>query len=159
MVRTNRQQIAAFSLIEVVIAIGICSFALIAILGLFTTGLQSTKESEKQIQAADLASTMISLKCASPTNDISSLSNFAIKTYNMTNAVFSFPSQTTGYVGTDGQTTNTAAYAAFRYTYAAGTTASGSGLSQVYLMLSWPPQATAATAAGRYEITTYIPTR
>ncbi len=157
--RTNRQQIIAFSLVEVVVAIAICSFALIAILGLFTTGLQSTKESEKEIQAADLASTLISLRAASPTNNILPL--FAIPAKAVTNSYAgAYSGVATNWVGTDGQTTSYITNAAFCITCSAGTnSATGSGISQVYLMLSWPPQVPPASAAGRYELTTYIPIR
>ena len=154
----NRPLIKAFSLVEVVLAIAICSFVLIAILGLFTTGLQSTRESEQQIQAANLASTLISLRTASPTNNIAALPNFAIPTTAMTNA-YGPAYAGNVYVGPDGQTT-TLANAVYLITCQAGTnTMTGNGISQVYLMLSWPPQAAVTSAAGRYELTTYIPIR
>ncbi len=154
----TRQVRRAFSLVEVVLAIAICSFSLIAILGLFTTGLQSTRDSEQQIQAANLASTLISMRMASPTNTFSSLPNFAIPASAMTKG---FASAYTGnvYVGSDGQT-NTIGNAVYRISCSAGTNSlTGTGTAQVYIMLSWPPQATATTAAGRYEIITDIPLR
>ncbi len=161
MVRMNRQQNGAFSLVEVVFAIAICSFVLIAILGLFTTGLQSTKESGEEIQAANLASTLVSLRMAAPTNNIVALPNFAIPASAMMNAYAgAYPGNvSTSYVGMDGQTT-TAANAVYAITCMAGTnTLTGNGISQVYLMLSWPPQVNASSAAGRYELTTFIPIR
>jgi type II secretory pathway pseudopilin PulG len=148
----------AFSLVEVVLAIAICAFVLIAILGLFTTGLQSSRESEQEIQAANLASTIISLRIASPTNSIAALPNFAIPTTAMTNAYG--PAYTGSvYVGSDGQT-NTVANAVYSISCQAGTNSlTGNGVAQVSLMLSWPPQASSASAAGHYEIVTYIPIR
>jgi Tfp pilus assembly protein PilV len=158
MARKNFPLIRAFSLVEVVLAIAVCSFALIAILGLFTTGLQSTRESEQQIQAANLASTLISMRMATPTNDIPNLPNFAIPTAALSNLfapVYSVPT----YVGSDGQTT-TVANAAYLISCQAGTNSNtGNNMAQVYIMLSWPPQATAANAAGRYELITDIPLR
>jgi type II secretory pathway pseudopilin PulG len=158
----KRAGIAAFSLVEVVLAIGICSFALIAVLGLFTTGLQSNQKSEQGIQAANLASMLIALRTASPTNAMPNLPNFAIPTSAMTNAYANAYSgnSLTNYVGLDGQTTN-AAGAAYLISCRAGTNAlTGSGLAQVYVMLSWPPQLNPANAnAGRYEIIAQIPIR
>lgn len=154
----NYPQIRAFSLVEVVLAIAICSFGLIAILGLFTTGVQSTRESEQEIQAANLASTLISLRTASPTNNIAALPNFAIPTAAMTGPYG--PAYTGNvYVGSDGQT-NTLANSLYLITCQAGTNSlTGNGISQVYLMLSWPPQVSSASAAGRYELISYIPIR
>ena len=154
---------SAFSLVEIVLAIAVCSFALIAVLGLFTTGLQSNHQSEQDIQAANLASMLISLRTASPTSAIPNLPNFAIPTSVMsgpyTNA---YPGSggnvLTNYVGLDGQTT-TLANAAYLISCRAGTNAvTGNNLAQVYLMLSWPPQADPANGnVGHYEIITTIP--
>jgi len=156
----NLQIIKAFSLVEVAMAVAICSFALIAILGLFFTGIKSTGESQQEIQAANLASTLISMRMASPTNDIAALPNFAIPTKSMTNLYASVYTGANNYIGTDGQTT-TVANAVYAISCLAGTNAlTGSGTAQVYLMLSWPPQLNPTNmAAGRYELTTAIPLR
>jgi len=158
----NLQIIKAFSLVEVAMAVAICSFALIAILGLFFTGIKSTGESQQEIQAANLASTLISMRMASPTNDIVNLPNFAIPTKSMTNLYAPvYPGNvSTNYLGSDGQTTS-AANAVYGVTCQAGTNAvTGSGVAQVYLMLSWPPQINPTNqAAGRYELITAIPLR
>jgi Tfp pilus assembly protein PilV len=146
-------------LVEVVLALAICSFVLVAILGLFSTGVQSSLDSEQRIKAANLASTLISLRMASPTNDIPNLPNFAIPTTAMTNQFPTVYPTTTTYVGADGQTT-TAAKALYQITCEAGTnTTTGSNMAQIYLVLSWPPQAKTATAQGRYELFTEIPFR
>ncbi len=67
---------------------------------------------------------------------------------------------TTAFLGLDGQTT-TAAGAAYAITCSAGTNfLTGSGVAQVYLALSWPPQMNPGkTATGRYELITEIPLR
>jgi hypothetical protein len=47
--------------------------------------------------------------------------------------------------------------AAFRVACNAGTNAAtGPKLAQVYLLLTWPPQAPLTNASGRYEILTYV---
>jgi len=159
----KRNSDVAFSLVEVVIAIGIFSFAVIAVLGLFATGLQSNRESEQEIQAANLASMLISMRTAYPTNNIPNLPNFAIPTTALTNTyanAYQGGGSLTNYVGLDGQTA-TAANAAYLISCRAGTTAqAGTGVAQVYLMLSWPPQLNPSNAnAGRYETIANIPIR
>jgi Tfp pilus assembly protein PilV len=46
---------AAFSLVEVVIALGIVSFAIVAILGLIPTGLQTSHSSQDETRASQMA--------------------------------------------------------------------------------------------------------
>jgi type II secretory pathway pseudopilin PulG len=150
----------AFSLVEVVLALGICSFILIGVLGLFATGLQSNRESEQLIQATNLASMLISIRTASPTNS-ANLPNFAIPSSAMTNFyanAYAGGASLTNYVGLNGQLT-TVRGAAYLISCRAGTNSlTGSGLAQVYLMLSWPPQLNPTDAnAGRYETTAQIP--
>jgi Tfp pilus assembly protein PilV len=155
----NANPLRAFSLIEVVIAIAVCSFAVIAILGLFATGLRSSRESEQQIEAANLVSNILATRAAMTTNVNMNLSAFALAP-SVLNGPYSTGTSTPALLGVDGQTNATAANAAYLFTYQAGTTSlTGSGAAQVYIMLSWPPQATAANAAGRYEVITQIPIR
>jgi len=146
--------ILAFSLVEVVLALAICTFALFALVGLMGVGLRSGKDSGDQIQAANLVSLLISMRTAAETNDIA---NFAIPESALTNGYTSSYSTGTNYLGYDGKTTN-AAKASYRLVYQAGTNAmTGNGVSQVYLILSWPAQANPVNpAVGRYELLTYI---
>ena len=143
----------AFSLVEVVLALAICSFVLVALLGLLSTGLQSSKDSEDQIQAANLASMLVSTCQAAPKN---TPATFGIPSSALTNGYTA--TATTAYIGLDGITTNVTS-AAYLITYRAGTnTLTGANLAQLYLMLSWPPQANPNNATVRhYELSTYIP--
>jgi uncharacterized protein (TIGR02598 family) len=74
----------AFSLVEVVLALGIIAFALVAILGVFPTGLSSTRTSVSDTRAAALAnavfttidaqsSTFSSVQCFGATFDLTAL--------------------------------------------------------------------------------------
>lgn len=47
-----------FSLVEIVIALGIVSFALLAIFGLFTAGLKAEKDSYEDTKLADIVATV-----------------------------------------------------------------------------------------------------
>ena len=150
----NSTDSRAFSLVEVVLALGICAFVLVAMLGLFSTGLRTSRESEEQVQAANLASQILATRMAAPSND-TNLAHFAIPAQSLTNAYADIYGAAGATVGLDGRTNSTAAY---RISCRAGTnTLTGARLSQVYLMLSWPPQATIANAAGRYETIVYVP--
>jgi uncharacterized protein (TIGR02598 family) len=118
----------AFSLIEVVVALGIISFALVSIIGLFSVGLEANKESSEQIQAADLASLLMATARAMPTNPPP---GFALPNLNqgaVTNTV---------RIGADGTTTS--ANLSYNLYYVVGTNAdTGSKLANVYLRLWWP---------------------
>jgi type II secretory pathway pseudopilin PulG len=160
----TRSSTFSFTLVEVVLAVGVCSFVLVAILGLFTIGLQSNHDSEQQIQAANLASMLISVRTASPLNDIPNLPNFAIPTSAMSGPyqnAYDGGATLTKYVGLDGQIAATPTDAAYAISCRAGTNlVTGSAVAQVYLMLTWPPQADPKGAnAGHYEVIADIPLR
>lgn len=143
----------AFSLVEVVLALGICAFVLVALIGLFSTGLRTGRESEEQVQAANLASQILSTSVAAPTG--TNLNNFAIPISALTNSYADVFPSAGALVGLDGRTNSTPAY---RIVCRAGTNAqTGPRLAQVYVMLSWPYQASITNAAGRYEALTYVP--
>jgi type II secretory pathway pseudopilin PulG len=153
--RRPKPGIRAFSLVEVVLALGICVFVLVTIMGLYSTGMRVNRESENQIQEADLASLIISSRRAAPTNSVPLAIPASALTGPFTNA---YPNgQLTNYVGSDGMITNTA-NAVYLVSCRAGTNAmTGPNMAQVYLMLSWPAQANPAASSDHYEVTTYIP--
>ena len=70
----RKSQIAnprAFSLVEVTLAIGIVSFALVAVLGLLPVGLRSVKNANEQAGAANVLNAIAdSLRAATSTNSI-----------------------------------------------------------------------------------------
>lgn len=81
----DRNQATAFSLIEVVLALGIIGFSLVAILGVFPTGLSSNRTSVSDTRAAALANavfatieaqtkTFSSVNCYGTTLDLAALS-------------------------------------------------------------------------------------
>ena len=141
----------AFSLVEVVIALAVTTFAVMAMIGLLGTGIHSGKESEDQIQAAGVASLIISQCAAAPTNAIA---NFILTPNNLTNALTTFGP---GNIGLDGKITTV--NPAYQVSGLAGTnTMTGSKLAEVYLRLTWPATASANNSAvGSYEVLTYIP--
>ncbi len=151
--------IQAFSLVEVVVALAISVFVLVVLLGLYGTGMRVNRDSEARIQAANLASLIISSRIAAPTNTVN-LPNLAIPSAAVTRAFTNAyaGNQLTNYIGADGMLT-TAAQAAYVVSCKAGTNqVTGPNVAQVYLMLSWPVQVspTNAGASDHYEVTTYI---
>lgn len=150
----NHTDSRAFSLVEVVLALGICAFVLVALLGLFSTGLRASRESEEQVQAANLASLILATRMASPTSD-TNLPHFALPANALGKGYGDIFGANGAMVGLDGKTNSTPAY---RIICKAGTnSATGPRLAQVHLMLSWPAQAPLQTAAGRYETLVYVP--
>lgn len=60
----------AFSLIEVTLALGILSFGLVVLLGVFSTGLSAGVKSKAEVSASHLASSLLATRRATPTQAI-----------------------------------------------------------------------------------------
>jgi uncharacterized protein (TIGR02598 family) len=145
--------LAAFTLVEVVVALAIFSFALMAIVGLFFVGIDTNKESSDQIQAANFASMLISTRRALPT---SSINNFALPPLNVAYSSNGTYLTNNAGVAADGTVTGTRAYNLY---YQAGTNSvTGTHLAQVHLMLWWPIASAMPinNPGNRYELTTQI---
>ena len=70
----------AFSLIEVTLALGIVSFALVAVLGLLPVGLKSVKNANEQAGAANVLNAIAAnLRTATSTNALNFVGRFADK--------------------------------------------------------------------------------
>lgn len=155
--KSDHRHRLAFSLVEVVLALGICTFVLIALIGLFSSGWRTSRESEDQIQAANLASRFIAVRVAAPTNGPAAQNGipFAKMSQPYGNAF----TGTDNYVTSSGEvSTSYSPSAVYRIVCNVGTNAAtGPTVSQVYLKLSWPPQAAGSNEVGRYEILTYVP--
>jgi len=69
--------VSAFSLVEVTLAIGIVSFALIAVLGLLPVGLKSVKNANEQAGAANVLNAIAeSVRSATSTNSVNFTGQF-----------------------------------------------------------------------------------
>ncbi|HSI82913.1 MAG: hypothetical protein ACAI35_11825 [Candidatus Methylacidiphilales bacterium] len=118
----------AFSLVEVVLALGIISFSLIAIMGVLAVGLQTSRESSDQIQAANITSLLMATARAMPTNLPSGFALPSLSQSAVTNVV---------KIGADG--TLNSANPTYNLYYIVGTnTTTGPKLAYVYLRLWWP---------------------
>lgn len=77
---SKRSNSSAFSLVEVTLALGIVSFALVAVLGLLPVGLKSVKNANEQAGAANVLNVLASsLRMASSTNASIFTTRFADK--------------------------------------------------------------------------------
>jgi uncharacterized protein (TIGR02598 family) len=90
-IRNNRHEASGFSLVEVVLALGVVAISLVAILGVFPVGLSSNRTSVSDTRAAELAnaifatidaqsSTFSSVQCYGATLDLTTLSTAAADT-------------------------------------------------------------------------------
>lgn len=66
-------QSPGFSLVEVVLALGIASFALIALIGMLPIGMASNRDADRETQAVAVLSTLITDLKNSPTNQATSI--------------------------------------------------------------------------------------
>ena len=85
--RPNLAHPAGFSLIEVVLALGITSFTIISIIGLLSFGLQNSRESAEDTNLALITQTTTSLLRSQPFTNILNSATFAT---NNTNANYFF---------------------------------------------------------------------
>jgi type II secretory pathway pseudopilin PulG len=161
-----RQNKSGFTLVEVVLALGILVFAGFALISLMAEGFQSSKDSKQQFQAATIAEYICATRRTAPTTDLSTTQpNFPLP--NLTNAVPTGNTNNFGYpvyMTADGATT-TQANARFGLLFSinAPTTyvpAVSPGAATVYLYIYWPPQMSATSATNgstsHYELTTSI---
>ena len=135
-----------FSIIEVVIALGICAFVIVAILGMFGGGVRTEADASSELNAANLAELIVSQYRANPTNN--SLNAPLTQTLPTT------PQQTN--IGWDGVATNSPT-APYCLRYRIGMT-TNSKVGLVALTLSWPAAAPATNkSVSRYDLVTEIP--
>lgn len=140
-----------FSMVEVVLALGVMAFALVAVAGLFSVGLRANKESSDQLQATGVASLLIASRRAAPTN---ALPNFALPPLNVPLTRNSAPIN----LALDGTVAADAARAPFKLDYLVGTGANPK-VAVVYLLLWWPgtaAQPPTNSPGAYYQIATQV---
>ncbi len=150
-IRTNYAA-ASFTLVEVVLALAIFSFALVTMMALLSVALHTNKDSSDQIQAANVASLLVSARRSAPTNGGANFMNFALPTLNR-----SYVTNTT-QVGLDG-TVSTGTDAAYNLYYGVGTNSdTGANLANVYILIWWPLGAKMPTnnPSAFYELSTQV---
>ncbi len=131
---------AAFSLVEVTLALGVGAFCLIAVFGLVPVGVQTNRNATSQTAATNIMAAVVSDLRATPTANPTS-SQFAI----------TFGTAKTLYFNGAGQFTTTLG-ANSRYQLNITFPVSPTGLRYADVKVTWPAPATAANARGSSEI-------
>jgi type II secretory pathway pseudopilin PulG len=155
-------------LVEVLFALTVLSFSLSLIVALLGVGLSSNHDSTNRLQAADIASLLISTRRAAPTN--ANLTNFALPALGATNSAGqNVVTNQTNYcrVQTDGTSTSSSGIGSSQVVYNLRYMVTASGtqpkIANVDLVLWWPaalaPSASTMPAnnpSDYYELMTQI---
>ncbi|WP_093285415.1 hypothetical protein [Verrucomicrobium sp. GAS474] len=147
--------VRGFSLVEVVFALGLCSFVLVALLGLVLAGLRQDRDSREALAAMTAANRIIeSYRAVASTKN--ALPNFPLPSDLATRSANDASSPL--YVDDQGVKTGVAAAAAFGVLYRVlpSSASTPPSSSQVYLYVYWPAAASVAMARGHYEVVTTI---
>lgn len=145
----------AFSLVEVVVALGIVSFVVISIIGLFTVGLTGVRDSQEQIDAANVASLLMERRLQAPE---ASIPGFPLPAINPDVLPTTPPAYQSGiFIDRSGMVSNNSSSNVYLLTYRVWKDAQWAGspfgpLVRVNLILSSPPDAPLRQAANYYEM-------
>jgi type II secretory pathway pseudopilin PulG len=140
----------AFSLVEVVLALGVASFAILAIVSLVPYGLQSSKESLDESAAINVLSEVIADRQATPLG----LPSVNYQLPALTNLM---PASSNSFgISDSNPSTNTALSASrYRVDYVVTAPATGLGPFQAQFRVSWP--ATGANPSDFVEVVATFP--
>ena len=131
---------AAFSLVEVTLALGIAAFCLIALFGLMPVGVQTNRNASSQTAATNILAAVVADLRATPTFNTTSTQFGIIFGTNPSPLYFDGSGQYSQSLGTNSR-------------YQLNVTWYGSsGLRYADLKVTWPAAATLANAAGSAEM-------
>lgn len=140
----------AFSLIEVVLAVGIFAFVAVALIGLFSYGLKINRESVEEMEATALAQAILNARKAGPTNELPACS---LPRLDLPAEVLP---AAPAFVAADGGPLPSGDGARFGLIYRVVPQPTPSSVSSVYLCLYWPAAAGVDKAQGRCELLSTI---
>lgn len=151
-VAASSSRIQGFSLIEVMIALGVAVFALIALCGLLSSGLRVARLAKTELFAAQVASTILAERRAAPTAEMSTC---PLPPLTSTNATSGLKLALLNEAGKEASGSD--AYYSLLYEIEPA----GDDLTRVFIALSHPPQTGSdyqaiSKAEENYETTTYI---
>jgi uncharacterized protein (TIGR02598 family) len=137
----------AFSLIEVVLAVGVISFALVGIIGLFPVAMQSALDSQRETQVAFIARSLFSelqrvngeKAYVTETQPGKSLEEGTAKTVDLSNPTSGSPP--TFFFNVDGQMVTSATDATYSASIKVDRTGQPAGLSRVDVEIAVPANA------------------
>lgn len=145
--RLSAQTSLAFSLIEVVLAVGVISFALVGIIGLFPVAMQSALDSQRETQVAFIARSLFSelqrvdgeKAYVTETQPGKSLEEGTAKTVDLSNPTSGSPP--TFFFNVDGQMVTSATDATYSASIKVDRTGQPAGLSRVDVEIAVPANA------------------
>ena len=146
---TLHPRCSAFSLVEVVIAIGVAAFCLVAMLGLFPTGLKSVKNTIDQTAAAGyLDAIALDLSSIPLGSNTSSLYGLTLPARGGSST-----STTNFYFNDDGTLTSSSSSVSTRYRVQLSFSNNPASplVTSAQIQVSWPPTASLANALGNLE--------
>jgi hypothetical protein len=136
--RSLARRDAAFSLVEVTIALGIASFCLLVVFGLLPIGMTTNRDSIEQSTAASLSSSIVADLRGTPNSGAASTS----PRYGVSfPAVGGSPQNTSIFLNADGSTnslTGAGSPPFFRATVTIGAPAAGRVASTGRVWITWP---------------------
>jgi len=145
----HRPDSGGFSLVEVVMALGILAFAITALLGAFAVGMNTDRESIEELEATHILQSIIAERRANPT----------LTNTNMLLPVLNTNSIRTSYnaISLDeiGRVQQGARNGKFGLLYSVAPSPNTNSAS-IYCAIYWPGRAKPEDAAGRVEMTTRI---
>ena len=151
----KRSVSSAFTLVEIVMALGLCSFCLVALLGLFSVGLKIEQDGTAELGASHLLQSLIATRRAAPAADLSS-TKFPLPALTAGTNV----PPTTVIIDASGNLVNSASDPNARYAlhYQVDAPAAPKFAPfRVSVCLTWPPAASRSNALGSLEQTTNLP--
>lgn len=137
---------AGFSLIEVVLAVGIFAFVGVALIGLFSIGLKTNRESIDEMEATAMAQSLLNARKAAATNE---LPNLALPPLDQPAEI---STSSPAFLAADGMLTNSASGARFGLLYRIRPEKTPAAASSLYLCLYWPASVPPDKAQGLCEI-------
>jgi uncharacterized protein (TIGR02598 family) len=146
---SHRRRVTGFSLVEVVMALGILAFAITALLGAFAVGMNTDRESIEELEATHILQTIIAERRANPTL---TNTNLLLPILNSNSVCTSSNALSLDEIGRLQPGTRTGKFGLLYNV----TTAANTNSSSVYCAIYWPGRATPDNAQGRVEMTTRI---
>lgn len=136
-------RLSAFSLVEVVLALGVVSFAIVAILGVLPTGLQTGKSSQDETRATQLAQGVLATLASQAPTQFHSI-RLEMDDTSSEQFDLSSPETKVFYADNDGKLTAAAARPTYKIAVTTNNAPTGfetGNASQVTVRVSWPATA------------------
>jgi len=154
---------AGFSLVEIVMALGIFSFVVVTVLGTMAVALNSTRDSEMKLRAAHVGTSIIGAVKANPSYG-ATVANFPLP--DLTDSKSDLQTKGTAeggtatgspiYIDLQGRTVASGSAAAFQLSWRLTQDQDMPQLVYCYLQMSWPPGAAAGAATGSHKVASSI---